>query len=484
MGGQSLDPEDWQEFRKLCHEALDEVIDYVRDVKQQPVWRPVPESIREQLSEEGPPSGPTELKRVYQEFRQSILPYGAGNIHPRFWGWVHGTGTAGGMLESMLAAAMNLNCGGRNHIGLYVERCVLGWWKQLFGFPTHASGLLTTGTSMANLIALAVARNTKAHYPVRDEGLNSEVRLIAYTSKEAHESVSKGLELLGIGKRNLRKIDVDSDYRINIEHLRSQIAEDRNAGLVPFCVVGAAGTVNTGAVDDLVSLATVCRDNQLWFHVDAAFGGLCILNESLAVRLRGIEQADSIAFDFHKWMYVQYAVGCVLVRDSDVHKATFLARAEYLSAEERGLAAGGEWPCDFGPDLSRPFYALKVWFAMKEHGTERLGAMVLRNCELAEYLKSLVQSHPELELVAGDLNIVCFRYSGAHDRIANKLNKDLVADIQESGLAAPSLTELRGRWVIRVAITNHRSSKEDLNILVDGVIEYARKRLENPLQRG
>lgn len=332
---------------------------------------------------------------------------------------------------------------------------------------------------MANLVALTVARNATAKCRVRDEGLSSKVKLVAYTSTESHESVSKGLELLGLGKRNLRRIGVDSDYRINIEHLRSQIAKDRNAGLLPFCVVGAAGTVNTGAVDDLVSLGTICRDEKLWFHVDAAFAGLCILNEFLGTRLRGIERADSIAFDFHKWMYVQYAVGCVLIRDSDHHKAAFLARADYLSAEERGLAAGGEWPCDFGPDLSRPFYALRVWFAMKEHGTRRLGAMVLQNCELADYLKTLVRSHPELELIAGDLNIVCFRYHGAHlsDSASNKLNKDLVADLQESGLAAPSLTELKGKWVIRVAITNHRSTREDLEILVDGVVNCARKRI-------
>jgi glutamate/tyrosine decarboxylase-like PLP-dependent enzyme len=302
---------------------------------------------------------------------------------------------------------------------------------------------------------------------------------VAYISAEGHESASKALETLGLGACALRQIPVDAQLRISLDALRAAVAEDRESGREPFCVVGSAGTVNTGAIDDLSALADFCREEAIWFHVDGAFGALCVLDEELRPLVRGIERADSIAFDFHKWMYVQYDAGCVLVKSSARHLAAFSVRPAYLAAAERGLAGGNPWFCEFGPELSRGFRALKVWFAIKEHGTRKLGEMVRKNFDQARYLADLVREHSELELMLEpSLNIVCSRYApaGAAGDL-DALNREIVADLHEAGVAVPSTTRVGGRLVIRVAITNHRSLREDFRILVNGVLDAGRKRL-------
>ena len=252
-------------------------------------------------------------------------------------------------------------------------------------------------------------------------------------------------------------------YRIDLDALEKAIDADRRAGLTPFLVVGTAGTVDTGAIDNLDALAAICRRERLWFHVDGAFGALAILAPDLAPRLKGIERADSLAFDFHKWGQVPYDAGFILVRDGVLHRKTFAASAPYLRKELRGLAAGAPWPCDYGPDLSRGFRALKTWFTLKVYGTEALGAVISRTCALARYLESRIAETPELELLAPvELNVVCFRYR-AED--AQRINPRIVIELQESGLVAPSTTVLDGRLAIRVAIVNHRTSAEGDRLL-------------------
>jgi glutamate/tyrosine decarboxylase-like PLP-dependent enzyme len=484
----SLDPEDWNAFRRLAHEALDEALRFVEDVRQRPVWRPVPEEVRAQLTESLPIEG-APLEAVYREFKTAILPYVTGNIHPRFFGWVHGAGQAGNIVAEMLAAAMNSNCGGRDHGAIYVEREVLAWCKQLFGFPGEASGLIVSGTSMANLIALGVARHA-ASATVRSRGIGPESdKLVAYTSEEAHDSVVKAMEILGLGSSRLHKVAVDREFRMDGAALRRALADDRAAGLRPFCVIGCAGTVNTGAIDDLELLAALCAQEKMWFHVDGAFGALCMLSENLRPRLKGIEHADSLAFDFHKWAHVQYDAACILVRRGDLHRATYSLRPPYLQHLPRGLSGGEEWPCDLGPELSRSFRALKIWFAIKEHGICKLGQLVEQNCRQAQYLARRVAGEPELELLAPvRLNIVCFRVRalGLDEAALNCLNQELVADVQESGIAAPSTSRIHGRLAIRVNITNHRTRMSDLDILVDAVLDAARARgaLKTPTLRG
>jgi aromatic-L-amino-acid/L-tryptophan decarboxylase len=474
----SLDPKDWAGARALAHQALDEALDFLQSVRERPVWQPVPPALKQQLAEPLPVKGQG-MEATYEQFLQEVLPYATGNIHPRFFGYVHGTGTVSGVLAEMLAATMNSNCGGRDHGAVYVERCVIDWCKQMFGYPEAASGILVSGTSMGTFVALTVARNAKAGWDVRQDGLNGQgKKLVMYASTEGHESIVKAAEVLGIGRAGIRRIPVDDHFRMNLAELERAVAADRAAGLQPFCVVGTVGTVNTAAIDDLSSLAQIARRERLWLHVDGAFGGMTVLSEELRPRLKGIEQADSIAFDFHKWLHVPYDCGCVLVRDGEQHWRTFTSRPDYLEGAEAGLMGGGRWFCEYGPELSRGFRALKVWFTLKTYGARALGDAILQNCRQAQYLAGLIRQEPELELLAEpSLNIVCFRYrpQGVADQELNNLNEQLVVTLQERGIAAPSTTKIRGRESIRVNLTNHRSRREDLALLVTAVLQVGRE---------
>ncbi|MDE2468273.1 MAG: aspartate aminotransferase family protein, partial [Bradyrhizobium sp.] len=398
-----------------------------------------------------------------------------GNVHPGFMGWVHGGGTAVGMLAEMLAAGLNANLGGRDHMPIEVERQIVEWMRSMFGFPAGASGIFVTGTSMANLMAVLVARTAALGSSARQCGIGHQGTLLtAYTSKAAHGCITKAMDIAGCGSNALRNIAVDRDHRIDVAALRVQIVRDREAGLAPFLVVGSAGTVDIGAIDDLAALGELCREQNVWFHVDGAYGALGILAPALAPRLAGIENADSIALDFHKWGQVPYDAGFLLVRDGHRHRDAFAAPAAYLRRETRGLAAGSSWPCDIGPDLSRCFRALKTWFTLKTYGTEKLGAVIARTCALAGYLEARILAEPRLELMAPvQLNIVCFRYRATEPC---KINRDIVADIHESGIAAPSTTVLDGRLAIRAAIVNHRTDVCDIDALIAAVLEFGDRR--------
>src|SRR5712671_2152888 len=472
--GPTLDPEDWQSFRAQGHRMLDDIIDYLENIRERPVWQPIPAAVRERFRAPVP-TAPTDLAAVHDEFMHSILPYTVGNAHPGFMGWVHGGGNPAGMLAEMLAAGLNANLGGRDHVPIEVERQIVQWVRQIFGFPNAASGIFVTGTSMANLMAVLVARTSALGRSVRKRGIGDEgASLTAYTSKAAHGCITKAMDIAGFGSNALRAIEVDRFHRIDVAALRARIALDRNAGLKPFLVVGSAGTVDIGAIDDLKALSELCREEQLWFHVDGAYGALGILSPILAPRLAGIESADSIALDFHKWGQVPYDAGFLLVRDGDRHRDTFSAPAAYLRRETKGLAAGSAWPCDLGPDLSRGFRALKTWFTLKTYGTEKLGAIIARTCALAGYLETRILAEPQLELLAPvQLNIVCFRYRAAD---ANKVNGDIVIDIQESGIAAPSTTLIEGQLAIRAAIVNHRTDTCDIDALISAVLEFGARR--------
>jgi aromatic-L-amino-acid decarboxylase len=471
---ETLDPQSWDEIRAQGHRMLDDMIDYAANIRDRPVWSPIPDEVRARFHDHLPLK-PCDLGEVYREFADSILPYATGNVHPGFMGWVHGGGTAVGMLAEMLAAGLNANLGGRDHIPIEVERQIVEWTRTMFSFPEGASGIFVTGTSMANLMAVLVARTAALEQPVRQRGLGDEgARLTAYTSTAAHGCIAKAMDFAGFGSNALRCIETDRYHRIDVAALRARIAHDRDAGLKPFLVVGSAGTVDIGAIDDLDALSVLCREEKLWFHVDGAYGALGILSPVLAPRLIGLENADSIAFDFHKWGQVPYDAGFLMVRDGRQHRETFAAPAAYLRRETRGLAAGSPWPCEFGPDLSRGFRALKTWFTLKTYGTEKLGAVITRTCALAGYLEARILAEPRLELLAPvQLNIVCFRY---RDADANKVNGNIVIDIQESGIAAPSTTILDGQLAIRAAIVNHRTDTCDIDALVSAVLEFGAQR--------
>jgi aromatic-L-amino-acid/L-tryptophan decarboxylase len=463
--GTTLDPMDWRTFRLQAHQMLDDMVNYIENIRERPVWQPIPHAARAQFRG-GVPHLPTDIGTVHNEFMQDILPFAAGNVHPGFMGWVHGGGTPVGMLAEMLAAGLNANLGGRDHTPIEVERQVVRWVRELFGFPESATGLFVTGTSMANLIAIVIARDVELGFPVRQQGVaaNSK-RLTAYGSTAVHGCISKAMDISGIGSDGLRMVATDSRHCIDIEALEQAIQDDRQNGFTPFMVVGGAGTVNTGAIDDLASLANLCQRENLWFHVDGAYGALAMLAPDLAPRLKGIERADSLAFDFHKWGQVPYDAGFILVRNGQLHQKAFDSSAAYLKREVRGLAAGAPWPCDFGPDLSRGFHALKVWFTLKVHGTEALGAVISGTCELARYLEDRIAQTTELELLAPvELNIVCFRFR-THD--SDRINAQIVVDLQECGSVAPSTTTINGHLAIRAAIVNHRTSRREIDTLLE-----------------
>ena len=378
---------------------------------------------------------------------------------------------------------------------MYVEKQVLAWCRQMMGFPEDCGALLVSGTSMATIVALKAARDRATAFAMRKGGVGgvggvgdvggeggadaAAPQLIGYTSAQAHSCLARAFDLLGLGSDALRKVPVHSDdFTIDQRALEAMIAEDRQAGRTPFVVIGTAGSVNVGAIDDLSGLAELAAREQLWLHVDGAFGAPAVLSDLVRPRLRGLERADSLAFDFHKWLHVNYDAGCVLIRDRDAHLRSFSERPDYLAPHVRGLAAGSPWPVDFGPELSRGFRALKVWSHLLEHGTTKLGTAITRNCEHAAHLATSVDAAASLERLApAALNIVVFRYVGGTEEerkvVAamseaklDDLNDEIVVALQESGVAAPSTTRINGKLAIRVNITNHRTRFADLDLLI------------------
>lgn len=472
---ETLDPQNWDDLRALAHRMVDDMLDYQKNVRQRSVWQAIPSESKAQL-DQPVPRAPQERSAIYEAFKTHVLPYPIGNIHPRFWGWVIGTGTPLGMLAEMLAAGMNPNLGGGEHAANYVEAQVLNWFKELLGFPRAAGGLLASGGSMANLIGLTVARNARAEVALREVGLQGAPRrMVLYASEQVHNSVHKAVMALGLGLESLRLIPTNDAYAIDLDALEAQIKRDRADGLHPFCVVGNAGTVNTGAFDDLNALAEVAAREGLWYHVDGAFGALAALAPDLKPLTAGMERADSLAFDLHKWMYMPIEVGCVLVRDAEAQHSSYLAAAGYLAHGERGIAGGPHWFGEYGPQLSRGFRALKVWMGLKEHGVEKYGRLIQQNVDQCRYLVQLIERSPNLELVApAPLNVVCFRYvrDGLSADALNALNEELLNQLQESGVAAPSYATLQDRYALRVANVNHRTRREDFSVLVEEVVRF------------
>jgi aromatic-L-amino-acid decarboxylase len=478
---ESLDPEDWQSMRQLGHRMIDDMMAYLEKVDQRPVWKPIPDQVKTRL--QAPlPLEPQDVEKVYEKFVTDVLPYPMGCIHPRFWGWALGTGTPLDMLAEMLAAAMNSNTGGGDHVANYVEAQVLNWLKEMLGYPIEASGLLVSGGSMANLVGLTVGRNAMAGFDVRRQGVSaSPQKMTVYASTETHSSVQKAIELLGMGADSLRLIPVDSQFKIEVSALESTISEDRDAGFHPICVVGSAGTINTGSFDDLGLLADICQREGMWFHVDGAFGAWAALSPQLQPLVAGMDRADSLAFDLHKWMYMPYEIGCALVRKEEAHRRSFSLTPTYLMHAERGLAAGAAWFSDYGVQLSRNFRALKAWISLQAHGAKKYGRLIQQNVDQARYLARLIDASPELELMAPvPLNIVCLRYRAPDldDTLLNKLNEELLLRLQEGGNALCSHVTIGDKYGLRVGIFNHRSRREDFDAFLREVVELGRKLLD------
>ncbi len=466
----TLDPENWAEMRKIGHQMMDDIMDHLEQIRHQPSWRIMPLEAK-QFLQKPVPQKPEDIKDVYQDFKKYILPYNKGNIHPRFFAWVQGTGTPFGVLAEMLAATMNPNNAIGEHAAMYVELQVIEWCKQMMNYPPESSGILLSGASMANVTALTIARDHQLNLSVRQKGLrNVEPKMVLYCSDETHSCVQKAVELIGLGTESIRKISTDAGYRINTELLIASIEKDMLNGFTPFCIIGNAGTVNTGAIDPIKEISAIAKKYNLWLHIDGAFGALAKMVPEYEEQFRYIEQADSLAFDLHKWMYMPYEIACVLVRDKQAHRNSFAITPSYLEPETRGLAGGPEPFNNYGPELSRGFKSLKVWMSLKEHGLEKYIAMIRQNIAQAFFLGHLVQQEEQLELLTPvTLNIVCYRYisEGLTNEKLNSLNKEILIRLQEQGIASPSSTILKGKYAIRVAITNQRSRQSDFELLVN-----------------
>jgi glutamate/tyrosine decarboxylase-like PLP-dependent enzyme len=482
-----LDPEDWESFRALGHAVLDDLVDYLRTIRERPVWQSPPPATRALLSEPLPRSG-SDLGRVYESVRQHILPYPTGNLHPRFWGWVMGNGTAVGVLADLVASAMNCHVSGYDQAASLVEKQVLAWLAELMDLPRDASGLLVSGGTTANLIGVTVARNRATAQRVRRDGLAGagEPPMTIYGSTATHGWAQRSCDLLGLGEQGFRPVATDSRHRVRVDEMAREIRADRERGLHPIAIVGNAGTVACGATDDLHALADLAAAERLWFHVDGAFGALAKLSPKYRGIVDGLERADSLAFDLHKWGYIQYEVGVVLVRDGQAHADSFSFAPSYLETFRGGIAVEPTEFASRGLQLSRGFRALKVWMHLKAYGSERLGRIIEQNIEDVAYLRTLIAREPELEMLGpSEMNVVCFRFvaPGLDALELDRLNTELIVQIQESGLAVPSNARIDGRFAIRVANTNHRTQPADFDLLIESVVRRGRDLVARRPQR-
>lgn len=470
----SLDPDDWAEARAVAHRMVDDAIAHLAEVRQRTVWQPLPDATRAQYQTEVP-QAPTPLAEIYDGLRDTLMGYPMGNVHPRFFGWYMGSSNFTGALADFLAAIDGSNLGGGDTAAAATDLQVVDWLRDLMGFPAGAGGTLTSGGSMANLVGLTVARNAMAGVDVRREGVTDLPRpLCFYASDQVHSAHQKSMEMLGLGSKSLRQVPTDDDFRMDVAALARMIAEDRAAGLQPACVIATAGTTNTGSIDDLAAIGALCKREGLWFHIDGCIGAFLRLAPASRGLVAGLELADSLALDPHKWLQTPFDCGCALVRDGKRQYDSFTLHGDYLQVTTRGILAG-PFMADYSFELSRGFRALKLWMALKEHGVARFGALIDQHVAMAHAFADRIRAEPRLELMApAPINIVCFRYRGTGGTEAelHALNHEIMLRIQESGVAMPTDTTLRGRYSLRAAIVNHRTRPEDLDLLMAEVLRH------------
>ena len=467
------------EIRRLGALAVEAVAAHREGLERRPVFGKVGDAAAlfdEPLPETGMPA-----EALIAFVRAHVLPRPFGNSHPRFFGFINATADPLGTVADYLASAMNPNCWGGDHAAVHVENCVVRWLAEGLGLPAGAEGILTSGGSMANFTALAAAR--RAVCPeVREEGLPSEGRLVVYASDQVHNCVDRAVDLLGFGMRSLRKIPADDRFRLPLDRLKDAVRADRRAGLRPAIVVGNAGTVNTGAIDPLHDLADFCREEGLWFHADGAYGAMAALSPRLAPLLRGIERADSVAADPHKWLYVPYEAGATLVREPGRLADAFRKPAEYLVQDEESPFLGPVAFNERGPELSRGFKALKVWMGLKRHGRQGYAGAIERDVALARFLSDEVDRRPDFERLAEPvLSIANFRYRPKDKSVSeeglDQLNRRIANRLVGSGSFFLAPTLLKGKTSLRVAIVNFRTQERDLVALLDEAARAARELL-------
>src|SRR5438309_1686308 len=476
-----LDPSA-DEIRDWGNSVIQLMTDYLCNLRDRGVYcHMFSRRIRDRLDATLPTEG-TDFDGLLRVFREDIIPFSRQNAHPRMFGYVQSPGTPIAAFADLLASTLNANLTVWRSAPapVEVERLTIDWIRQILGFNAEAGGLFVSGGSMANLAALAAARQTKDC---------SSGRLRIYASSETHFSIVKAAALLGIGRENVCHIAVDERFRIRTDDLVVKITADLEAGCVPLCVVANAGTVNTGAVDPLAEIREIANRFQLWMHVDGSYGALAILAKSARELFAGIERADSVALDPHKWLYLPVDVGCVIYRDPEIVHAAFAHEAEYTRIiGQEADEAFAFW--DYGPELSRRFRALKVWMLLKGVGVDALSEAIENNLACARHLESMVRASDDFEMLAPvELSIFCFRHLPARlkrtlataspserEKIAEQLdahNERLLLALQRDGSSYLSNARLRGRFSLRGCVMNYRTASRDMEILIDDLRRVA-----------
>lgn len=463
-----------EEFRQLGYQAIDMISERLAAMQDAPVRQPVPPELRDQLMHQPLPETGINPAALLEQVDELVLSYPMGNSSPRFFAWVNSSPAPIAILGELLAASLNASVAGGDQSAFYVEHGVLNWMKAIFGFPGDSGGILTSGGSMANLIPLAVMRFVKTQGTVRAQGFYGEsAPMVIYTSTQGHSCIQKAMELLGFGSEYLRKIPTDAEFRMDMDKLKAQIAADRAAGLRPVCIAASAGTVNTGAIDPLDEIADLCAQEDLWFHVDGAYGGFGILAEQTGGLYQGIERADSIAVDPHKWLYIPVECGCALVKNAQAMRDTFSLVPPYLR-DDRALP----WFSEFGPQQTRGFKALKLWLTMQHIGIEGYRELITHDVAMAQALQERIGAREDFELVAaGALSVTCFRYTPPGAADIEALNRQLLPTVQSEGRVFLTGTELDDQFVLRACIVNFRTRESDLDILLDTIAEAGQRAL-------
>jgi aromatic-L-amino-acid/L-tryptophan decarboxylase len=466
------------DFRRAAHDLVDGVADHLAALPSGPVWRPLPDALRTELIEMPLPEDAASLDELVDGALRDVLPYPMGNGHPAFFGWVNPPPSLAGVVASFAAAAMNPSVVGGDHADVHLERTVVRWLAELVGYPHEpGAGLLTSGASAATIVCFAGARQrafAAAGRDVRRDGLVGGPRMVAYVPAEAHSCVPRALELLGIGSGAMGEVPLPRG-RLDAEALRASIAADRASGALPALLVGSAGTVNAGAIDPLDELAEVAAAESLWFHVDGAYGAFGVLDPALERRYRGMERADSLTLDPHKWLGVPVDAGCALVRRADDLRDAFSLIPPYLR-QDAGASVGTF--AEYGFEQTRPFRALKTWATIAARGRAGIAAQVARANALARELAELVEREPELELAAPpETSIVPFRArpSGCPPERLEELNRALPEAVQLRGRAFVTGTIFDGRETLRACILHPDTGSQHLATLVEEVLAAARE---------
>ncbi len=468
-----------EEFHRLGERLLAALVDYKHGLRDRAA-RPVesPELGRAILEQPLPETG-VSPDAIIDFVTRDMIPHAFGNDHPRFFAWIVGPSAPIGALAEFAANTTNTPTGGASLVPLSLEQCVSRWLMELIGYPTEGSmGLLVSGGSVANLTALTVARHWAAKadgWDVRSEGLQGRrPRYMVYATQEAHSCVRKSVEMLGLGTESLHEVPIDAERRMDVSGLARAVAEDRAAGHRPFCVVASAGTVNVGAVDPIAAIADLAAAEDLWLHVDGAYGWIGGIDPDKAPLYEGLERAQSVALDPHKWLCVPIECGCTLVRDARLQREAFSHVAPYLQIDKKIDEDALPWPMEFGIQLTRGFRALKTWATLSHLGRQGARELVTRHNRLARRLADAIEAAPDLELTAPvTLSIVCFRYRPpgwrGGEAALDALNRRINDRINEAGRVYATPTELDGRYVLRACIINYATRASDVDALIEEV---------------